>query len=725
MAFDPSKTYRSSTTASIYDGSGNFQGFMKSGVSVKFVEGSDTTFFGNRSAARIAASPAAYFTRNGSSSASTNAAGYYAMMYQFAEVGNNGTVNTTSTTVSGSRSYISGIQASSNPTTYKVKTNYQVQTFTGPSSTEYTTGPVYTSGESIAIYATVKDDNGNTWGATNYSLTNWCLYKDSNGNLSTCLTTDDASSNQKAESTSTASQTQTTAKVNASGTVTDSSDATYNNMQDVVDSINEAASNMSYDDSESWEGLHNMQYVIGIPPKITPTADPRYMMNRSPSNNFGRAYTEMFMMGNTVFSIQPCKVKYLPGFNDEEKNTFFNMVASSVANLGDDASLVGADGVNLSGQLFEGQPDYNEYINTVNILARVISILLGIGEKEYMNTGKKYKNMDYSFYKIQDNSYRYESDGSLFGTVSSAVRWVGDKLVTSAINDDTYIHFYMTADGTSVNESMSVSTKSSGLESIFNNSLSELAQEIQFLSGGSTGAAVDEAINDAVGAVSGFVEGVGGVASATLGTTIGNLVKSGAGYLKGGRMVFPQMLDDCSYDRSYSGSCRFISSSGDPESIFLNCYLPLCYLWPYVLPQMLSDNMYRYPFLARCNAKGLFHCDLAAVTNMSIQRGGADGTCWTADGLPFEIDVSFNITPLYSKLMVTSARHPLLYLSNSALQEYLGALCGISFTGDQIKLKLGILRTLIGNEITDTIPSMLRGYYSSGVANFLRQLFNY
>ena len=177
--------------------------------------------------------------------------------------------------------------------------------------------------------------------------------------------------------------------MNSSGSVTDSSAATYADMQDVVDEINQAANNMSFDDSESWEGLHNMQYVIGIPPKITPTADPRYMMDKSPSNNFGRAYTEMFMMGNTVFSIQPCKVKYLPGFSDDEKNTFFNMVASSVANLADDANLVGSDGVQLSGQLFEGQPDYNEYINTVNILARVISILLGIGDKEYMNTGKE------------------------------------------------------------------------------------------------------------------------------------------------------------------------------------------------------------------------------------------------------------------------------------------------------------------------------------------------
>ena len=99
------------------------------------------------------------------------------MLYQFAEVSKNGTVATTATTSSGAKSYINNIQKLSNPLSYKVKTNYQVQTFTGPSSTEYSTGTVYTSGSNVAIYATVRDEHGNTWGATNYSLTNWCLYK--------------------------------------------------------------------------------------------------------------------------------------------------------------------------------------------------------------------------------------------------------------------------------------------------------------------------------------------------------------------------------------------------------------------------------------------------------------------------------------------------------------------------------------------------------------------
>lgn len=421
----------------------------------------------------------------------------------------------------------------------------------------------------------------------------------------------------------------------------------------------------------------------------------------------------MYMMGSTVFSIQPMKVKYLPGFNDEERGWLVNTIASKVDNLGDDAGIESQ----LTGQLFEGQPDYNDYINTVNMLARVMSIYLGIGDKTYPGSNTKYKNMDYSWYKLQDNSKDTENGGGIFGAIAAKLHGAVDKLVTSAINDDTYIHFYMTADGTGLSESLSVSTKSSSLESLFNNNLSSLAQEIQFLTGSESSIDYSSTLSSALSSIGNF--------TGNFSTTLQNLVQYGANYLNGGRLVFPQMLDDCSYDRSYRGTCRFVSPSGDPEAIFLNCYLPTAYILPYVLPQMLSDNMYKYPFLARVNAHGLFHCDLAAITSLDIQRGGQDGSCWTADGLPFEIDVSFNITPLYSKLMVTSARHPILFLSNSALHEYLGAMCGVSFTGYQHDLKLSILETVLGNQLTDTIPSMLRGYYSSGVAEWLRRLFNF
>ena len=685
-------TYKTSTLASVYTLKTDLYGAQSMQYSGYIEEGTTLSCGGSIEISGTEyglISGSGTFYKQVSTQSRANANGLYVIASAVVEYSNG---NSTITTSNGTT--ISGIQKVSNPVTYTVKSTSKFITRSGPGNS-YSPAGTYVGGQTIMIYATYKDSTGLTWGAVNTDYTMWGILRYTSGQLTSSLT----ENTPVEEDTSISSP---------------SDDETMIDMQAVADQVARNASNNNFSD-ESLEGLHNMQYVIGIPPHITRTADPQYMLNESPSNNFGRAYTEMYMMGNTVFSIQPMKVKYLPGFTDEERGWFFSTIADRVGNLADDAGIENQ----LTGQLFEGQPDYNQYINTVNMLARVMAIYLGIGDRQFQGTGDTYRQMDYSWYKIRDNSHRTQSNGSgVFGIIESGVRWAADKLVTSAINDDTYIHFYMTADGTGMSESLSVSTKSSSLESLFNNNLSSLAQEIQFLTGGESSIDFANEVIDSVGTAAYDIAG-------NFSTTLQNLVQYGANYLQGGRLVFPQMLDDCTYDRTYRGTCRFVSPSGDPEAIFLNCYLPLAYLMPYVMPQMLSDNMYKYPFLARINAKGLFHCDLAAITSLDIQRGGQDGTCWTADGLPFEVDVSFNVTPLYSKLMVTSARHPVLFLSNSALHEYLGAMCGVSFTGEQHMLKLNILETVLGNYLRDTIPSMLRGYYSTNVAEWLRRLFNF
>lgn len=626
-----------------------------------------------------------------------------------------GKVNTAGFTVDatmadGSTRKFDGIKLLDPPEEYLIRAGGAITTYRGPSTGAQVVGTVQGGNgqHRVTIRAITTAQKGAvTWGAVNSQLTVWTIVYDSAGRvtgnlvkLSTPAASITGEGNDPPDE-----RTYITPDASFEDSTLSETLASMNKIVETTTALNSNA---------SLEGLKNMQYVIGIPPYITRTADPQYLLNASPPNVFGRAYTEMYMVPSVVCSIQPLKVKYLPGFNTEERSYFYNAIAGAIGDaLGDDEGIESE----LTGQLFEGQPDYNPYINTVNMFARVMAIYLGIGDKKYRSTGAAYKNMDYSWYKIRDDSHDSVNTSSLFSVVSSSARWVADKLVTTAINDDTYLHFYATADGTSANESMSVSTKSTSLESLFNNTFSSIAQEIQFLAGAESGVDFTNKVAEVANSIG---EGVGNISK-----TLENIVKYGANYLNGGRLVFPQMLDDCNYDRSFTVSCRFISPSGDPEAIFLNCFLPLCYLYPYVIPQMMSDNMYKYPFLCRVNVPSLFHCDLAAMTNLRIQRGGMDGTAYTIDGLPFEIDVTFDITPLYSKLMATSSRHPILFLSNTALQEYLGAMCGVSFTGNQLMLKLSVLKTLLRNEITDTIPSLLRSYYSSTMAETIRKLFNF
>lgn len=588
------------------------------------------------------------------------------------------------------------------------------------------------AGSQVRVFATYKGSDGQIYGRITADSLNdtgndlWILLYYDTGRLNTALTEDGITTANNAtdgynfyytEHVDLGTENRLTngsAVMTEDGRVTDAEEFTYADPYTFTNEIRNTAANMSISDADALEALQKMESVIGLPPQVTDTADIQYMATAETyPNSFGRCYTETFMQQNCIFSIQPGKVKYMPGFSDKDKQSFWNLASDLLRNntLSEDQEDVKN---NLTGQLFEFTSNYNEYINTVNLLARVMSIYLGIGERTYPDTRFKYKNMDYSFYKMPQKSTN-KSNTNIFGGIVEGVRAVTDALFTSAINDDTYIHFYMSADGTSVDEDLTVLTRQSSLETLFNGTLSELSRDIEFLKGfAATGDALTNAITEITGSVG----------DATAGTLLGNMATYGANYLKGGRLVFPSMLDDVTFGRSYQGTCRFISASGDPEAIFLNCFLPTCYLFPFVIPQMLSENMYTYPCLAKVHSKGLFSCDLAAITNLRIQRGGSNADNWSTDGLPTEIDVSFTITPLYSKLMTTTYKHPILFLQNTALQEYLGAMCGISFVGNQMKLKGNIIMTLLTDRVTNVIPSLLRGYYDSSVANFMRRIYN-
>lgn len=524
--------------------------------------------------------------------------------------------------------------------------------------------------------------------------------------------------------------------VSDSGDVVDTNDDTYVSWEDAYAAANERFQNNDYGKtSAAIEAVAKMQHCIGLPPLITAAADPRYMSGSSssgePGNSFGRSYIEMFLMNNCTVNLKPIGVKYLPGLEKDKSSQFVSQIVAWAGGAQDDEPFTKKP-ESLQGQLWDTESKYSDYIETVNVLARTIAQLMGIGDRQFPGGKSTYNAMDYTYYNVQgQNSFFQDvsagwsgnSGNGLFAQVGGALAGGASHLyqrgVTDIINDESYVHFYMSGDGFSSNDNISVTTKSTSIEGLFNNGLSELAADLQFLFGNS-------------GALDTFADGIGDTVGGLLDATglssvqaLNGIIRNGANYLKGARIVFPQQLDDCTYDRSLSCSCRFISPNGDPESQFLYCYLPLCYLWPYVLPQMLTDNMYRYPFMCKVDAPGIIHSDLAAVTNMRIQRGGPDGTNWGIDGRAFEIAVSFDVTPLYSKLMVTSSRHPILFMTNTALHEYLGSMVGVNFTGDSFEQKLQIAMNLLQGSVKDTLTSSQRGYIDSGVANLIRKVFNF
>lgn len=435
--------------------------------------------------------------------------------------------------------------------------------------------------------------------------------------------------------------------------------------------------------------------AFGCPPQFNINIDIQYIDDIAPG--IGRVFATTMLSHPSILSICPGTVNYLPGFSKEEKNTFYEKVLGLVSGDGPLKSKIqGDEDTNiLNGKLYEFRNNNREYMNVVNHLCRLTSILMGIGDEKIPFGYMKLKNFDYSWWTTPENASMPNSP-SIFGDLLSGAK----SMVNSAVGDDSYVHFFITNQGTSVSEDISTNTTSSALEDTFNNSnLNSISRNLEFLFGGPIGSISDSDLEADISAIfannnSSFIKGFAG------------LTKN---YFKGGRLVFPQMIDGVNYSKSISCSLKFMSLYGDKMSIFLREMVPLMHLLAFTLPKQLSQNMYTYPFIVRVFQKGWFNSDLAIISNLNIQRGGQDNSSWTVDGLPTEIDVTFDVVPLYSELMVSSTTKPFLAMQNTALVEYLGTLCGVDLKANNLQAKMEIAKAAVSNKFTDIPANLSRG----------------
>ena len=293
------------------------------------------------------------------------------------------------------------------------------------------------------------------------------------------------------------------------------------------------------------------------------------------------------------------------------------------------------------------------------------------------------------------------------------------RLNNSVIDSSTYINFYVNGEGTSTSETMETSTRASAIENLFNESgLDDLAKDLNFLLGGELGGNVESDIEQIINQNSS--------------TFVGNLLKGAKGYLQGARMIFPQILDDVTYGKTMSVSCRFVSLYGDVRSIYWNCLVPLAHLLPFGNPIQYSSNMYTYPFLVKATCKGVFSSDIAVISNMRVIKGGPDDRSYNlggnkneANGLPTEIEVQFDITPLYTKLMLSSSKKVWAAMNNTSLLEYLGTLTGLEMKKDSRDLKVQLALNMMANKITNIPGNAYRHLYDTSFLNAARNVFHF
>ena len=417
------------------------------------------------------------------------------------------------------------------------------------------------------------------------------------------------------------------------------------------------------------------------------------------------------MVNPTILSLKPCGVKYnMVGSGKTANDEFYSNSLLSIAQDGGNPGLIETIQNSLfadedpSGVLYSTISLVDEYLRAVNYSLRLLSVYMGLHKTvipggDGKTTYGTYNWMNYQATRYASNGFFDHPNG--YNSVVDAA--IDIFLTEDSTNKEDWFHFYCDV-GTSADEQMSVSVTSSMIESALNEgSLNELARNLNFLTGGRVDGTDELGID---GDIDGMMADINQVIEETRGSAGGwmaKLLKGATGYLKGARIAFPKIIEDCEYGKSLEVTCRFISPYGDPESIYLYTYVPLMHLLPFVVPGQYDGISYSFPYICKATIPGFFQSEIAVISNLSVKRGGDEDMQWTNQALATEITVQFTITPLMTTLMLSQTKNVLNATKNYSLMEYLSNLGAIDITDPEngFELRMNTWAVLLQSKWTD------------------------
>lgn len=412
--------------------------------------------------------------------------------------------------------------------------------------------------------------------------------------------------------------------------------------------------------------IRNLFAIHGLPYQFMPSVDARILPDAGDEDaTLGRKYAEKIIARIPMLLITPGKPKFMNHFSDKErKNVLEKMLSSAGSNMGLDSLL------QRQGRYYTFEFDYVSYYNYVNSALRICASFLGVGKETLKGT--RLDLLDWT--KISTGGLNPFLDVSDYGAVA----------------------FYINSD-TQITENFSNSTTESSLANSVN-SLSEKAREIRFLLGYSANATgVGEKVDSLL--ESDLNQNIENVQQTIKSITHSNFLEALAGHVStisaGGRLIFPEIWSDSSFDRSFDINIKLTSPDNDMLSWYFNICVPLIHLICLAAPKSVDANPNGYisPFLVRGFYKGLFNVDMGIITSMSITRGAE--SAWTKEGLPTEVDVSFTLKDLYQTMSITSMQD-LKYdtLNNTALMDYLANMCGININKPEVMRQIDMWFTM-------------------------------
>lgn len=456
--------------------------------------------------------------------------------------------------------------------------------------------------------------------------------------------------------------------------------------------------------------------LFGLPHQFTELNDPRI----GDKSNLGRCFAERIALEAPIVCLKPGLPNFLPNQSSETKKGMIEAImdatsgSPSVKNIF--STLEDANDEDDTILYYNIEDKYDDMMKKVNILCKLMATFLGISDEAVpwhpTATFGTYDWRYYSYKSIYNDkvfSKQSGSGGSLGAFIADALGTASEKLM----NDTQWLRFYI--DGNlSFNESSSNSTRTSMLES-FTDQLEGISKELDTITG-MTSINIDDAVNTAATKIDSWISSTFDGDNA-ISSLLRKITGTGKNILSGGNFLIPEIWENSEYNKDYSFSITLSTPYGNTKSWYLNIGVPLCHILGLCLPQQLTANIYKSPYLVKCYAKGWFNCNYGIISSVSIDKG-ADSS-WNVGGLPNEIKISLSVKDLYSTLSLPVEPYAdAATFLNTGMLEFLMVNCGIDVTNQDMSEKIKIWTTILANNFTDRFtskPWQVQNYFKNKI----------
>lgn len=467
-------------------------------------------------------------------------------------------------------------------------------------------------------------------------------------------------------------------------------------------------------ENETWARqtiIKTLNGIEGIPYQFLPSVDRRVLSNGQPLE-IGRKYAEKIVSRIPLLFLTPCEPVFMEGFDKNDSHLAVEALLSQNGNF--------LDFEKMNGRYYSVEFAYARYYDYLNLMLSSVAYYLGIADQYVLVNGSKQQIKYVDWSKEINEGFR-----TYFSSEENLV-------------------FYLDA-MESVSESFGNSTTQSSLASMING-LSDQAKEIDFLFGKNGSNTISAAIGAAGDATSSILSSAANLLNVNDigGSIVGSLANTGADIiLDGGKIAFPDIWSDSSYEKAYSIDIKLRSPDNDSLSIFLNVLKPYCKILALTLPHVIQNNInaYRTPFLVKAYSKGLFNVDMGMIDGISVTKGAA--CCWNDDGLPTQIDISINIVDLYKSLAMSGytddsqnvgffSTFRLLQqgdqlksvVNNTAYMDFLANMAGLNINQMEIGRKVKMYLFLGGTRLSN-IPSTLDTRFDQSVTKIIGKAYKF